>query len=230
MAVFAGEVFPEWYWGPIFFMVVFSPVLVAAAVGTDVVVRRLHGPLPLWKRSRLWIAAATVATGAILAFMAVRDHLRFEGESREAAASIRFTVHRPAELPAGLHETRVEAHDGRLPYLVSHYENRSGPPTRAYAFEQEPTEVSLRPGACTVSDIEGISSNFFDGPCKALRTASGRAVFTGPSEGTVDGRDAFALLDGTLVRLISVGLSERDVLAWFDSLRPVDVEDIDFKG
>jgi hypothetical protein len=104
------------------------------------------------------------------------------------------------------------------------------PPTRAYAFEQEPTEVSLRPGACTESDIEGISSNFVDGPCEALRTASGRAVFTGPSEGTVDGRDGFALLDGTLVRLISVGLSDRDVLAWYDSLRPVDVEDIDFKG
>ena len=105
-----------------------------------------------------------------------------------------------------------------------------GPSIRAYAFEQEPVEVSLRPGACTVSDVEGTSSNFFDGPCEALRTASGRPVFTGPSEGTVDGRDAFALLDGTLVRFISVGLSERDVLAWFDSLRPIDVEDIDFKG
>ena len=228
--VFAGPVFPEWYWGPIFFLVAFSPVLVAAAVGADLVVRRLRGPLPLWKRASLWLAAAMVATGAILAVMAVRDHLRSEGESRAAAKSIRFTVHQPEELPAGLHETRVEAHDDRLPYLVSHYENRSGPPVRAYAFEQEPTEVSLQPGACKLSDIEGTSSHFFDGPCDALQTASGRAVFTGPSEGTVDGRDAFALLDGTLVRLVSVGLSEPDVLAWFDSLRPVDVEDIDFKG
>jgi hypothetical protein len=230
MVLHAGEVFPEWYWGPLFFLVVFSPVLLAAAVGTDVVVRRLRGPLPLWKRARLWLAAAMVAIGVILTVMTVRDHLRFEGESRAAAGSIHFTVHQPEELPAGLHETRVQAHAGRLPYLVSHYENRSGPPVRAYAFEQEPTEVSLQPGACRLSDIEGTSSHFFDGPCEALQTASGRAVFTGPSEGTVDGRDAFALLDGTLVRFISVNVSERDVLAWFDSLRPIEVDDIDFKG
>lgn len=228
MAIFAGEVLPEWYWGPLFFLLVFSPVLLAAAVGTDVVVGRLHGPLPLWKRARIWLLAAIVATAAILGVMSLRGHLRFEGESRAAAESINFTAQRPAELPAGLHETRVEAIHGRRTYLVSSYEG--SPPIRAYAFEQVPVEVSLRPGACRVSDVEGISSYFFDGPCQALRTASGVAVFTGPSEGTVDGRDAFALLDGTLVRFISVGLSERDVLAWFDSLRPVDVEDIDFKG
>ena len=230
MVLHAGEVFPEWYWGPLFFIVVFSPVLAAAAVGADVVVRRLRGPLPLWKRARLWLAAAVVATAVILGVMSLRDHLRFESESRATAASIHFTAHQPVELPDGLREKRVEARDGRRPYLVSSYEGSSGPSIRAYAFEQEPVEVSLRPGACKVSDVEGISSYFFDGPCEAHRTASGRAVFTGPSEGTVDGRDAFALLDGTLVRFISVGLPERDVLAWFDSLRPVDVEDIDFKG
>jgi hypothetical protein len=98
----------------------------------------------------------------------------------QLAASIHFSVHRPAELPAGLHESSVEARDNRLPYLVSH--------------------------------------------------SSGRAVFTGPSTGTVDGRDAFALFDGTLVRFVSVGLSERDVLAWFDSPRSVELEDVDFKG
>ena len=184
MLVLAGEVFPEWYWGPIFFTVVFSPVLVAAAVGTDVVVRRLRGPLPLWKRARLW-------------------------------------------LPAGLHEKNVRAQHGyRLPYLVSQYEGRGA---YATAFQQEPVEVSLRPGTCSVRHLQGSSSSLFDGPCEALRTASGRAVFTGPSKNVVDGSEAFALLDGTLVRFTSFGLAQRDVLAWFDSLRPVDVEDIDFK-
>ena len=228
MLVLAGEVFPEWYWGPIFFTVVFSPVLVAAAVGTDVVVRRLRGPLPLWKRARLWLAAALVATGVILTVSALRDHLRFERQSRDTAAEIRFTAHQPGEHPAGLHEKYVRAQHGyRLPYLVSQYEGRGA---YATAFQQEPVEVSLRPGTCSVRHLQGSSSSIFDGPCEALRTASGRAVFTGPSKNVVDGSEAFALLDGTLVRFTSFGLAQRDVLAWFDSLRPVDVEDIDFKG
>jgi hypothetical protein len=229
MIVLAGPVFPEWYWGPLFFMVVFSPILVAAAVGTDIVVRRMRGRLPLWRRAQLWLAAAVVATLTILAVMSLRGHLRFEGESRAAAAAIHFTVHQPADPPAGMKETSVEARSSRLPHLIRQYQDRRGPGAYAYAFEQEPREVSLRAGACAVYDIEGTSSSFFEGPCDELRTASGRAVFTGPSEGTVDGRDAIALVDGTLVRLVSVGLPDPAVLAWFDSLRPVAVEDVDFK-
>jgi hypothetical protein len=37
---FAGPVFPEWYWGPIFFALLFSPPLLAAAFVVDRVVRR----------------------------------------------------------------------------------------------------------------------------------------------------------------------------------------------
>ena len=211
MVIFAGEVFPEWYWGPIFFTVLFSPVLVAAAVGTDVVARRVRGPLPLWKRARLWLAAAMVATGVTLAVSALRDHVRFERESRATAAEFRFTAHQPGDLPAGLHEQHVRAQDGyRLPYLVSRYEGRGA---HATAFQQEPVETSLKAGTCSLRHLQGSSSNYFDGPCEALRSASGRAVFTGRSESVVDGSEAFALLDGTLVRLSSVGLSQRDVAA-----------------
>jgi len=42
------------------------------------------------------------------------------------------------------------------------------------------------------------------------------------------GRDAFAVLEGTLVRLSGSGVAERDVLAWFDALRPVEPGGIDF--
>src|SRR4051812_26490714 len=41
--VFAGPVFPEWYWGPIFFLIFFSPVILAVAVVVNWRVRRLEG-------------------------------------------------------------------------------------------------------------------------------------------------------------------------------------------
>ena len=39
---------------------------------------------------------------------------------------------------------------------------------------------------------------------------------------------AFAVLDGTLVRSTFEPLPETSVLAYFDSLRPVDKDDIEF--
>ena len=48
---------------------------------------------------------------------------------------------------------------------------------------------------------------------------------------TEGGAMAVALLDGTLVRLEQIDmLPERDVLAYFDALRPVAVEELEFQG
>jgi hypothetical protein len=51
----------------------------------------------------------------------------------------------------------------------------------------------------------------------------------GASRTLARGTDAFAVLEGTLVRLQSSGAAERDVLAWFDALQPVRPGEIDFK-
>jgi hypothetical protein len=80
-----------------------------------------------------------------------------------------------------------------------------------------------------LSRLAGTGTSFFEGPCEERRTAAGRAVFVGPSRGIVGGRAAFAVLDGTLFRLESRGVAERDVLAWFDALRPVQPAHIDFE-
>ena len=77
--------------------------------------------------------------------------------------------------------------------------------------------------------LVGTATNFFDGPCRELRTPRGLAVFIGASETVVDGGEAFALLDGTLVRLEHVRVADPDVLAYFDALRPVAPDELDFK-
>jgi hypothetical protein len=45
MVVFGGPVFPEWYWGPIFFLIAYSPLL-AVATGAAYVVARRRGLRP----------------------------------------------------------------------------------------------------------------------------------------------------------------------------------------
>jgi hypothetical protein len=62
-----------------------------------------------------------------------------------------------------------------------------------------------------------------------LRTPHGRAVFIGGPGHTTEGGQAFSLLDGTLVRLEHLHVADRDVLAYFDSLRPIAPDDIDFR-
>ena len=67
------------------------------------------------------------------------------------------------------------------------------------------------------------------GRAASCEPAAGVAVFIGRSESVVDGREAFALLGTTLVRLAHVDVADRDVLAYFDSLRPVTPGDLEFK-
>jgi hypothetical protein len=54
-------------------------------------------------------------------------------------------------------------------------------------------------------------------------------MLMGTSQTVVDGGEAFALLDGTLVRLSHTQVADRDVLAYFDSLKPVSPDELEFK-
>ena len=54
----AGEVFPQWYWGPIFFVLVFGLPLGAAAFAVDFAVRRWGARLSWPQRAGRWSSAA----------------------------------------------------------------------------------------------------------------------------------------------------------------------------
>ena len=215
--VFAGPVFPEWYWGPIFFLVLLSPVLAAAVVGTDVVARRRRGPLALRVRAGLWLNAVLVPCALVLAGAALVEHVRFERESRAAARDFDFTPYLPRD---GLSADLVRA-GSDPPVLFSRYDVDA--PAYALGYAQRASVVSLRPGRCSLTRLAGTGTTFFEGPCAERRTPGGRRVY-------LAGRDAFAVLGGTLVRLQSRGVGEPAVLAWFDALRPVQPAEIDWKG
>jgi hypothetical protein len=67
MFVFAGPVFPEWYWGPIFFLIAYSPLLAVGTGAAYLVARRRgwrpRGPMKLV----LWAACFALALVAVLA-------------------------------------------------------------------------------------------------------------------------------------------------------------------
>ena len=64
--VFAGAVFPEWYWGPIFFYIVFGLPLSAAAFAVDFAVRRWGRRLSSPQRAGMWLGVVAGGSLAIL--------------------------------------------------------------------------------------------------------------------------------------------------------------------
>jgi hypothetical protein len=109
--MFAGEVFPEWYWGPIFFYFVFGLPLSAAALAVDFAVRRWVRPLSWPQRAALWVGVVAAGSLAILGGRALIDHLRFERDAKAAAQKLDFAPYAAETLPDGFDEELVRADD-----------------------------------------------------------------------------------------------------------------------
>ena len=226
---FAGEVFPEWYWGPIFFTFVFGLPLSAAAFAVDFAVRRWVRRLSWPQRAGLWVGVVAGGSLAILGGRALMDHVRFERDAKAAAQNLDFAPYAAEVLPDRFDEQLMRADDFfGGPVLVSRY--GVGPGAPAFAFQQRrPPEVALADVHCALGGLVGTGRGSFEGSCRALRSPRGRAVYLGTAQPPVVGDEAFALLDGTLVRLQHDRLPDGDVLAYFDALRPVAPGDLDFK-
>jgi hypothetical protein len=214
MVLFAGPVFPEWYWGPVVFALLFGPPLLVAG-------------FVAWRFGGRKLAAGVVVGGVLLILggRALIADVRFDREATAAADAFDFTPYAPSPLPRPFREQRVSADDNwGGPALITTY--AAGPDASAIAYQQKPgPEVSLQDGHCSVHDLAGSGTSFFDGPCRAL----GAGVFVGASPAVVGGGEAFSLLDGTLVRMQLTRVADRDVLAYYDSLRPVSKDDLQFK-
>ena len=160
--MFAGEVFPEWYWGPILFYIVFGLPLSAAALAVDFAVRRWLRPLSWPQRAGLWVGVVAVGSLAILGGRGLLDHIRFERDAKAAVHKLDFVPYAPAKLPDGFDEEFVRADDlvsGSV--LVTGY--AAGPGVSVSAFQQRPAKYSLQEGRCALYGLVGSSTNFFEG-------------------------------------------------------------------
>jgi hypothetical protein len=184
-----------------------------------------------------------VVLGAALVRGRVRPAARGGGRRRRlrrpppAAAAARrappradfdFTPYAPRRLPAGFRTNVVRADGGLRPALIHVYDMQGA--AFAIGIQQRASLVSLAPGHCSLARLAATGTDSYEGACREARSPGGRRVYVGASRAVVGGREAFAVLGGTLVRLETSGVGERAVLAWFDGLRPVPPSEIDFKG
>jgi hypothetical protein len=213
--VIAGPVFPEWYWGPIFYLVLYSPLLAGLTAAFYLAARRR-----VRRRRPLLLAACfALSVGAVLLGGAAWRHVQFEREARAAAERLDFTTF----LPEGYDAERLR------PVAADHvralWATYDGP---LYVEEQRagPVEAS-DPANCRITIAGPLATHpALLGPCRRVMTPGGEQALLDE-----DARDAaaYAVREGTLVKVRHEAGAAADALALLDALRPVAPDDIDFK-
>lgn len=219
MVLYAGPVFTEWYWGPLFFLFFFTPLSLGAALFIDYVVERRRGPRRPLQRVGL---VAGIYLAAVLLTFGPSD---LGGEDRQTVSRLDFTPYAPEALPPPFRQNDARTGDpfGR-PVLMTILGFEDGGLMHAYQ-RRRAGALSLQDGRCRLERL-AVTAKRYDGPCRELQTPRGTKVFVGVQQGST-GAFAFALLDDTLVELEGSQPDDRDLLAYMDSLRPVDQDDLE---
>jgi hypothetical protein len=218
-----GLFFNEWYWEPIFRALYALPVLVIVAFVTDFAVRR-------WARRLAWplrggLAAGIVFGGTALILVGglVIESGRYARESRAIARTIQFTTYEPRSLPPRFVLESSAAGAGRdSPAIYAFYLMTGNGFASGHASviqERPPGESNRYSGRCL---LEGAS-----GTCREVRSPKGIRVMLATD--VARSLEGSALLGGTLVSVSGSEITEDELLAYFDALRPVAPDEIEFK-
>jgi hypothetical protein len=228
--VIAGPVFPEWYWGPIFFLVMFSPLLAggttALYLGTRPVARRRGWHRRPAARALHLVLSFVLITLAILLAGAVWRRVTFERAEARDARQVRYATFEP-RAGAGFHATRAEVFAGTVEPSVHWTYERDG--ASFFAVQTHARRVDLTSPSCNLGPAFVTRYGGFDGPCTPRRTPGGHEVLLAREAYPPHDRYAFALRGETLVALSTLSATDADLLAYVDALQPVDPRDIDYK-
>ena len=223
MVLFAGPIVIEWYWIPLFIVVTFVLPAVTVGVISEFILRarRRSGRLTWAKRLRMWGIVAVAMVLLLIVFDGVVPKLQAGREARATARAFDFTPHEPRPLPA-LFEVQAVIGTPSPPRLERHLLIAGS--AAATAFEQRSRgRLVAQDGRCAFAELSP-KPRF---RCRERRTPGGISVFFSAFPSQFPRRTAFAVLDGTLVRLTFEPMGEEDVLAYFDSLRPVDKDEVE---
>jgi len=222
MVLFAGPIVIEWWWFPLFIVVTFVLPAVTVGVISEVILRaRRSGPLTWAKRRRMWGFVVVAAVLLSLVFDVGIPKLQEGREARATTRAFDFTPHEPRPLPALITVVAVSG----TPSPPKLERQLSIGASAAAAYEQRLVgRLEAQDGRCALAEISP-KPRF---RCRERRTPGGISVFFSAFPSQFPRRTAFAVLDGTLVRLAFEPVPEEYVLAYFDSLRPIDKDDIEF--
>jgi hypothetical protein len=211
--VFAGPVFTEWYWTPVFFLIVYGPLLVAGTTAACLVLRR-RGQLTLARA----VAAFLVTVAVVLVGSAVWREIAFQRAERRDARSLDFVTLAPRGLSAERQQAVVADH---VRALTASYE---GP---LYVDQQRAGRFDLAdPARCAVFVAGPLAEHPANtGPCRRLMAGELEVAL-------VDGTplaEAYAVRDGTLVQVRHAPGAHDAAVAMLQRMEPVDRNDLDFE-
>jgi len=215
-----GLFFNEWYWEPILRALHAVPVLAVVAFVVDLAVRRwvrpLAGPLRGGLVTGIVLGGATLILAGGL-FVASGEHAR---ESRAVARTIAFATYEPRSLPPRFVLDRSTAAVGRDAPAIHVFYLLTPSGFASVTQERPPGERNTRySGDCLLAGASGT--------CREVRSRKGIRVMLATT--VAHSLEASALLDGTLVSVSAYNLNESEMLAYFDALRPVAPDELEFK-
>jgi hypothetical protein len=217
MTVVAGPVFTEWYWGPIFAVLLFGPpVTGVAALLYLAPLRRLPGGRLVRLAAAYALAAALVVGG----WSVVRAHRHQQHEERQAR-TLPFTPLKPRG-DAGFRVTKAEVYEGLRPSLQWVLE-RGG--ARITASQHGLAGPDLTPPTCGAGrSLVSRFGSFVDRPCAAVTTLAGRRAVLAREVPPSSERVVLAVIGGSLVEATTGEAADADLLAWVDALEPGDID------
>jgi hypothetical protein len=225
--VIAGPVFPEWYWGPLFFLVMFSPLLAggttALYLGTRAVARRRGWHRrPTTRALHVTLSFALVLL-AIVAAAQIWRRVSYERNEARDAGQVRFATFEPRDR----HAARAEVFaGGGEPSVHWRYEQRD----ESFDVVQERARrVDLTAPSCNLGPAFVTRYGSFDGPCTPIRTPGGHEILLARDAYQPHDRYAFLVRGGTLVALSTLSAPDAELMAYVDALQPVDARHIDYK-
>lgn len=213
--VIAGPVFTEWYWGPVLFLIFFSPILAGLTIALYLVARRR-----IRRRRPLLLAGCfALSVGLTLAGGSAWRWVAFERESKAEARRLDFVTF----LPSGYDAQRME------PMVADHAIKLTATYPGPLYLEQEragPVDAS-DPARCEIF-IAGPLATFPAslGPCRTVTSPGG---VTGLLVDDTPLSATYSIREGTLLQVRHPGSAAADALELLDRLEPVDPEEIDFK-
>lgn len=232
MALLAGPVFPEWYWTPLFLTIMFGPPILLLATGGTFIAGRIarRRGIPFGRGRRLGVALALILLlGSLVPVgLAIKRRVEFSRRVEQALPAIDFTPLTPVEELPGYEAIRVAPVDTPSGSYLS-WTYRGPDQDHVFVAQQRVPNMTLEPpGHCDIAGLEGRSSNYYDGPCRAVTTSSGRKVHlvrlpAGPGD-----KAAFVVEVGTLVWVDYRELDEDVLLTYLDRLEPGTTSEIDF--
>jgi hypothetical protein len=215
----SGLFFNEWYWDPIGRAILALPVLgIVALIAFFAARRRLPD-----SGHRVWVAMAIIVGGEALIlggglYWAYGEHAR---ESRVIARTVTFTTYEPRSLPPRFDLMSSAAAAGREAPEIHAFYSLGEQAWASVIQERSPGGRNSRYSQGCL--LEGVTDK-----CHEAHTSKGTRVVLAKSFGPYS-LEASALLGSTLVSVTGDRITEPEMLAYFDALRPVAPEELEFK-